>query len=151
MEYLMNYGREFVNNEVTNFCNKKNINIIRGRPYNPKNQGVVEPIHSTIRKDLLAYYIEYPSDFNISISSNKFMKKYNNLVHKSTQHTPYEIFYSNSADLFNEVKNNCIKYFENNRKLGYNFVVGENCLLVNNFIKVNQKINFVIIIWLKIK
>ena len=65
------YGREFVNNEVTNFCNKKNINIIRGRPYNPKNQGVVEPIHSTIRKDLLAYYIEYPSDFNISISLNK--------------------------------------------------------------------------------
>ena len=41
--------------------------------------------------------------------------------------------------VFNEVKENCIKYFQNNRKLDYNFEIGEQCLLGNNFLKVNQK------------
>ena len=39
-EFSSDNGREFVNNEVNNFYNKNNINIIRGRLYNPKSQGV---------------------------------------------------------------------------------------------------------------
>ena len=120
--------REFINNKVNNLFNANNINIIRDCLYSPKNKGAIENTSSTIRKDLLAYYIENPTDFVISISLNKVMKKYNNLVHKSTKHTSYEILYSNSIDLYNEVKSNCIKYFENNRKLDYNFKVGEYCL-----------------------
>ena len=50
-EFSSDNGREFVNKEVNNFCILDNINIIRGRPYNPKSQGIVERIHSTIRKD----------------------------------------------------------------------------------------------------
>ena len=101
--------RVFINNEVNNLFNANNINIIRSCPYSPKNKGVIEHTCSTIRKDLLPYYIENPIDFVISISLNKVMKKYNNLVHKSTEYTPYEIFYSNSAELYNDVKENCIK------------------------------------------
>ena len=46
-EFSSDNGREFVNKEVQSFCFNKNINIIKGRLYNPKNQGVVERIHST--------------------------------------------------------------------------------------------------------
>ena len=46
-EFSSDNGREFVNKEVQSFFLNKNINIIKGRPYNPKNQGVVERIHST--------------------------------------------------------------------------------------------------------
>ena len=95
-----------------------------------------------IRKDLLCYYLENPINFDITNSLNLVMKKYNNLIHKSTKHTPFEVFYSSSEDLFNEVKNNSYNYFEFTRKLEYNFKVEENCLLNNNFIIVKQKNKF---------
>ena len=44
---------EFVNSSIQNFANENNINLINGRPYNPKSQEIVEKIHSTIRKALL--------------------------------------------------------------------------------------------------
>ena len=47
-EFSSDNGREFVNITVQSYCLKKNINIIRGSPYNSKNQGVVERIHVII-------------------------------------------------------------------------------------------------------
>ena len=35
-EFSSDNGREFVNNEVNNFCNLNIINFISVRPYNPK-------------------------------------------------------------------------------------------------------------------
>ena len=58
-----------------------------------KNRGVVERIYAIIRKDLLFYYLENPTNFDIKNSLNLVMKKYNNLIHKSTKHTSFEIFY----------------------------------------------------------
>ena len=64
-----------------------------------------------LRKDLLCYYLENPKISIINNSLNLVMKKYNNLIHKSTKHTSFEIFYSSSEDLYKEVKNICYNYF----------------------------------------
>ena len=55
----------------------------KGRPYNPISQGVVERIHSTIRKALLCMFIENPNDFDLKNDLQKIMRNYKNFVHKS--------------------------------------------------------------------
>ena len=67
------------------------------------------------------------------------MVTYNNLIHKNTKHTPNEVFYSNSQDLLNEVKNNKIENFKYIMNFDYNFEFNENSFLKNNFIIVNQR------------
>ena len=90
---------------------------------------MVERIHSTIRKSLLCKYIEKPSNFNIEKEIKKVMHIYNNIVHKSTNHTPNEVFYSQSQALYDEVKANCIKSFKYLENLEYNFSANDKCLL----------------------
>lgn len=46
------------------FLKSKNIDIIRGMPYNPHSQGSVERLHQTLKKSLSAVYNEYLSDNN---------------------------------------------------------------------------------------
>ena len=84
----------------------------------------------------------YYADFNIETDIKKIMNTYNNLVHKNTKHTPNEVFYSQSQELFNEVKLNCIERFKFLQNLECNFMVNENCLLKNNFILLKQKDKF---------
>ena len=54
-----------------------------------------------MRKSLLAVYITNPNEFNIKNALIKVMIIYNNNIHSTTKHTPNEVFYSNSKDLFN--------------------------------------------------
>ena len=100
---------------------------------------MVERIHSTIRKSLLCKYIENPSNFNIEKEIKKVMHIYNNIVHKSTNHTPNEVFYSQSQALYDEVKANCIKSFKYLENLEYDFSANDKCLLKNNFIVIKHK------------
>ena len=67
------------------------------------------------------------------------MVTYNNLIHKNSKHTPNEVFYQNSQDLLNEVKNNKIENFKYIMNFDYNFEFNENSFLKNNFIIVNQR------------
>ena len=66
--------------------------------------------------------------------------------YKETTTDTYKINHDSAIEqdiltsLFDEVKANCIKYFENNRKLGYNFVVGENILFILKNLINNPKI-----------
>ena len=57
----------------------------KGRPYNLKSQGVVEKIHSILRKALLCRFIENPINFNLSEALNKVMVVYNNTFHNTTK------------------------------------------------------------------
>ena len=50
---------------------------------------------------MLAVYITNPNEFDIKNALLKVMKTYNNTIHSTTKHTPNEVFYSNSKDLFN--------------------------------------------------
>ena len=38
------------------------------------------------------------------------MNNYNNTIHKATKHTPYEVFYSNNQNLFNEIYTYTLDY-----------------------------------------
>jgi len=70
------------------------------------------------------------------------MKIYSNTIHSTTKHTPNEVFYFNSKDLYNDVKNNTIERFKYIRNLSYNFCNNENCLLYNNLLIVKQANKF---------
>jgi len=70
------------------------------------------------------------------------MKTYNNTIYSTTKHTQNEVFYSNSKDLYNDVKSNTIERFKYIRNLSYIFNINENCLLYNNFLIVKQANKF---------
>ena len=67
------------------------------------------------------------------------MNTYNNMIHRSTNHIPNEIFYSQSEELFVEIKENLIKSFKYLENLDYNFSANEKCLLKNNFCIIKHK------------
>ena len=43
-------GKEFVNQILTNYCNKSGIIMIHGRIYHPKSQGFIESFNKEIKK-----------------------------------------------------------------------------------------------------
>ena len=45
-------GKEFINELLTNWLEKRNIKYILGGKYHPQNQGVVESFNKTIQKFL---------------------------------------------------------------------------------------------------
>ena len=89
-------GGEFINNAVQNFLNKNDTKLVKGSPYTPHSQGVVERIHITIRKALINKFLEDQNNFDIETELPLIMNTYNNTIHNTTKHTPYEIFYSNN-------------------------------------------------------
>ena len=56
------------------------------------------------------------------------MNSYNQTIHSTTKHTPYEIFYSITLEAYNKSQKNCIS-----------FEKYENCLFINNVIKDKNK------------
>jgi len=44
------------------------------------------------------------------------MNTYNNTIHNTTKHIPFEVFYSNNNDLFSEVYNNTIQCYNKSQK-----------------------------------
>ena len=57
---------------------------------NPRSQGAVEHIHTTIRNVLLSIFLENINSFNLETSIIKVMNIYNRKIHKTTKYTPNE-------------------------------------------------------------
>ena len=108
-------GKEFVNSLLINFLNSKNIEFIRGMPYNPHSQGSVERLHQTLKKSLFAVYNEFLTNndksekFDIKNEVLSICNNYNSIKHNATQYPPIKIFFSDNNDLFNKVIDNLKK------------------------------------------
>ena len=50
-------GSEFINNKVKKLLDDKKITMIRGMPYNPHSQGIIERTHRTVRNALICDYL----------------------------------------------------------------------------------------------
>ena len=67
------------------------------------------------------------------------MNAYNRTVHKTTGHTPNEVFYSNNDLLFKEIHEKILENYKKNNLKDSLFSENEKCLLINSIIKTNQK------------
>lgn len=56
-------GKEFDNKLLTDYCNNNKIQIIRGRPYHPQSQGVIESFNKEIKRLLEVKYLENQKKF----------------------------------------------------------------------------------------
>ena len=73
-----------------------NISKIKGAPYNPHSQGVVERLHQTLKDLLYCIFIENTENFDLKELLEIDLKKYNNHIHTSTKYKTNYLFYSNS-------------------------------------------------------
>ena len=96
-------GSEFVNKKVINLLANNNIEFVRGKPYNPHSQGVVERVHRSVRTGLICKYLEDKKNFDINKSLFQVINSYNNVVHSTTKKKPIDVFFSNDKNLFNNV------------------------------------------------
>ena len=83
-EFGCDNDRIFVNSKVLEYLNNKNAKIINGAPYNPHSQWVVERVHITIRKGLVAEYLDNPTHFNLKKSLALVINTYNKIIHGIT-------------------------------------------------------------------
>ena len=91
-------GKEFVNSLLVDFLNSKNIDIIRGMPYNSHSKGSVERLHQTLKKSLFAVCDEYLSNnnknkFDIKSEILNICNNYNSMRHNATQYPPIKVFF----------------------------------------------------------
>ncbi len=77
--------------------------MINDDPYSPNSQGMVERIHLTIRYALLSVFLDDELNYDIIRALPIVMNNYNNTIHRTTNHTPYEVFYIKNKVLFNNV------------------------------------------------
>ena len=114
-EFGSDNGMEFVDSLLINFLNSKNIDFIRGMPYNPHSQGSAERLHQTLKKSLFAVYNEFLTNndksekFDIKSEVLSICNNYNSIKHNATQYPPIKIFFSDNNDLFNKVIDNLKK------------------------------------------
>ena len=71
-------GREFNNEEMKVFLKNQKIEYIRGSPYHPQNQGVVEGLNRTIQNFLYLSKDMNIDEFNLKNSVYDFCMYYNN-------------------------------------------------------------------------
>ena len=64
MESRKNLALTMVKSLLINFLNSKNIDFIRGMPYNPHSQGVVERFHQTLKDRIHRPFRTPPSAVN---------------------------------------------------------------------------------------
>ena len=58
---------------------------MRGKPYNPHSQGVVEMVHGSVRTGLIYNYLENKKNYDINKSLIQVLNAYNNVVHSTTK------------------------------------------------------------------
>jgi hypothetical protein len=71
MEYQSKLVQIMVQNliiKAKNLLSKYKIQSIKGRPYNPKSQEIVERVHQTVRNGLICIYLENKDKFNLKNS-----------------------------------------------------------------------------------
>ena len=100
--------------DVIILMKKYNIKIVRGSPYHPQSQGLIEKFNRYIKKYLvLSYLTTLRNSFNCEEILSKLIDGYNNRKNTITKYSPYEIFSSKNANLFEEVRKNTRDYYRN--------------------------------------
>ena len=120
--------------------------MVKGNPYQPHSQGVVERVHITLRKALIVNYLENLNNFNIESALPLIVNIYNNTVHSVTKYTPNEILYSHDSLLHEKIYNNINDYYNKRQKHTISYDVGEKCLMKNYVLKTKKKINKIILL-----
>lgn len=90
-------GGEFVNNEVNEITNRYKIKHVRGRPYHPQSQGVVERFNKTIKRRLRATLNS--NDNNWVDHLDRIVYYYNNNKHRATGIKPFVLFKAHDSSI----------------------------------------------------
>lgn len=85
-------GKEFCNQTLKNLCRSMNIQIIHGRPRNPKAQGMVERVNQTIKR-WLARFLFTNNCLTWIGYLEKIVYKYNISIHQATRKSPFQLFF----------------------------------------------------------
>jgi IS30 family transposase len=85
-------GKEFRNSTLVALCASMNIQIIHGRPRNPKAQGMVERVNQTIKR-WLAKKLHENDSLKWSDFLTKIVYAYNVSIHQSTRKSPFQLFF----------------------------------------------------------
>ena len=145
-------GSEFNNKFVKKLLDSKGIKHIKGKPYNPHSQGIVERVHRTLRNGLVCKYLEDKEKFSLNNSLNFVVNSYNNIKHRATRFKPNDIYFSEDEQLFKIVKENTLKFSKNYFNDEDLFDINDPILLYNNFEReFSKKNNFYILNKAKIK
>ena len=93
-------GKEFRNRELAEFLTSLNIDVIHGRPRNPKSQGQVERLNQTIKR-WLAKKLHETNSFRWIDYLSDVVLMYNKTVHSATDKSPFVLFHGQSG--FNQL------------------------------------------------
>ena len=100
-------GLEFLNKELTDFCNKHNIAFIQPPARNPKCNGIVEVSHKEIRNHVLTKYaLNEDNDADLKDILLEACYIHNNNVHTSTKKKPIDLIKNTDKDIYLEVLEN---------------------------------------------
>ena len=87
-------GKEFINKKVKKLVHSNNIKLIKGMPYNPHSQGVVERTHQTVKNALICQYLDKQNLFNLKEDLTLVINIYNNMILGTTKKTYRCILFS---------------------------------------------------------
>jgi transposase InsO family protein len=89
-------GKEFKNRTLHEMCTNLQIQMIHGRPRNPKAQGIVERVNQTIKR-WLAKVLHRSIDKTWIHHLHKVVYKYNTTVHRATNQSPFKLFFGQNG------------------------------------------------------
>jgi len=132
-------GNEF-KGEVSKLLESYSIKQVKGRPYNPKCQGLVENCNKYIKKYLiLSYLTGNPDDYDIKNAIDKICFGYNNREHSVTKQKPIHVYNSKIRALYQEVYANIQKFYKNRQaKPEYFFEKDQKIAIANDVIVAQQ-------------
>jgi hypothetical protein len=92
-------GKEFTNRQVRDLCTRMNIQVIHGRPRNPKAQGSVERVNQTVKRGLAKILFE-KGNYRWIDCLEEIVYRYNCIVHNASNKSPFMLFFGKNG--FNE-------------------------------------------------
>ena len=137
-------GKEFVNELLTNWLEKRNIKHIFGGKYHPQSQGAVKSFNKTIQKFLNEAYTNSmfngDEEWSLPLMVSDFLHYYNNKrVHSTTKMILGEILFNFKRK---SIVEQVIMNTENSRKAflqEIDFEVGDSVLLTSCFAELPNK------------
>ena len=109
---LTDNGGEFNNKDFKNYCKKKGIELIHGKPRHPQTQGAVERYNRTIKDLRKTTFFEYEKKglkFDIKNELIKSLNIYNSSKHTTTDYSPKYLFSCKNKEIYDKVIKNIIK------------------------------------------
>ena len=125
-------GKEFVNKLFEEYCEVNKIKIIRGRPYHPQSQGVVEAYNKEIKRLLEMKYLENKKNFTIYNILPNVIQIYNENIHSTTKYKPNFLFNIKDDKVIKHVIDN-IKKSQKKFKDNNGIKINQKCLLSEFF------------------